>query len=201
MDDRDGRLEELEQQVSALQRQLTGQPRGRRWPLGRYAVATLVGLAVIASTAVALVSAHNGDASLVHSCVSTSTGAIRITNPSTSSTGAGMDRACSAQEQPRDWPLAGASGPLRLSGQEGITVDPPCVNNTVCSSTASCSAGKVLNGGGGGVAFVAGAGLPVVSYSGPETGSTASWLVFVQSANGLAFTSMTARAVAYCAFP
>jgi hypothetical protein len=135
MDDRDQRLNELEQQVTALQRQLAAQPRGWPWSLGRYAVATVVALTVVASTAVALVSAQT----------------------------------------------SGLSSPPHQSGHEAITVDTPCANNSICTSTATCSAGKVLHGGGGGVAFVAGAGEPLLSYSGPETSSTTIWTVVAQT--------------------
>src|SRR5215207_11013688 len=50
----------------------------------------LLALLVVAVGAVTLASAHNGDPSLVHSCVNTSTGAVRLTNPSTSATGTGQ---------------------------------------------------------------------------------------------------------------
>src|SRR5215213_4013818 len=101
MDDRDQRLSELEQQVSALEAQVAAQPPNGTWPLWRNLLVPLVALAVVAGTGVALVSAHNGDPSLVHSCVNTSTGTIRITNPSTSATGTGPDRACSSGEVAR----------------------------------------------------------------------------------------------------
>lgn len=139
----DGATPTVEQRLQALERRALYSWLARFGVIGAVAVAAVV-------AAVSFANAHGGDPTRVHSCVSTGTGAIRITNPSTSPSGTGLDRACTGSETATDWAIAGATGPPGISGWELVRSTRVCGNPLAsCSHDVMCSPGKRVLGGGG----------------------------------------------------
>jgi len=64
----------------------------------------------ISLLSVTLVSAHGGDAALIHACVSSS-GAIRIV---------GANAVCTGKDSPLDWNIQGPKGPIGPIGPQGL---------------------------------------------------------------------------------
>ena len=94
--------------------------------------------------AAAPVQAHNGTAGQVHSCVNTSTGAVRFTNATTSASGSGLDRACAANETATDWSVGAISGPIGPSGPSGPAGPATAAASTIGGGTGD---GTIPSGG------------------------------------------------------
>jgi hypothetical protein len=86
-----------------------------------------------------LASAHGGDTTKIHACV-TGKGTVRIVKPA---------EACKRGETPLDWSAQGAGGAGSLEiVEESRTVDPQSDPQSSVPKTASCPSGKKVSGGG-----------------------------------------------------
>jgi hypothetical protein len=79
--------------------------------LPRWAFIAL-GIAAVIALPTANALAHGGDTTLIHSCVKTSNGSVRIVSATTS---------CAAGETPLDWRIQGDPGPAGPAGPQGAT--------------------------------------------------------------------------------
>jgi len=89
-------------------------------------IAKLISLALaLVATSVIIVRGHagNSDPSVIHACVATSTGQVRIV---------GVDGVCKSAETPTHWSIVGPRGPQGEPGPQGAPAtnpDPPCFDN------------------------------------------------------------------------
>jgi len=95
-------------------------------------------------TTTALVYAHGGDGSLIHACVSKSTGATRIV---------GDFVTCKSSENSVDWPKTAVPGPQGTQGEQGIQgeqgVQGPAGTGTTFYATNFIHKTDCVVGGGG----------------------------------------------------
>lgn len=87
--------------------------------------------------------AHGGDPGLVHACVSSGNGAVRVVEPS---------ERCLKKETPLDWNIQGQPGPQGPAGVLGFYTryNPggPCEDGFNCVAIAVCDQGDAVTGGG-----------------------------------------------------
>jgi hypothetical protein len=148
-------------------------------------------VAVLLLSGVTYVSAHGGDVTLIHACVTSRSGAVRIVSPTTT---------CDAsKETALDWGIQGPkgdkgdTGPKGPAGVLGIyyvtqSSDPNVVSEFTVVQ-ASCTPGDKVTGGG-----FTNSSFTVLS-SGPDTERDDTWKVvgYAYSAGGYA------TAIAVCA--
>lgn len=76
----------------------------------RHIAAVIVFLLGIVSSNILTILAHDGDTTLIHACVKSSNGAIRIV---------GNSEVCASNETPLDWRIQGEAGPIGPQGPQG----------------------------------------------------------------------------------
>jgi hypothetical protein len=112
-------------------------------------IGTVATLGLLGTGVVAVVSAHGGDASLIHSCV----------KPNGQITIIGASASCVGKEAPLDWAIQGEPGPAGADGEQGPPGPAGGVSGleqvtqsggggAIALATANCPPGKVALGGG-----------------------------------------------------
>jgi hypothetical protein len=112
----------------------------------------VLGASILGSGVTAMVSAHGGDASMIHACLNPGNGTIYVV---------GANQACGPNQTALDWNIQGSAGPAGPVGPAGpigptgvanITIRPDTLLNQVVGdfriSTAFCLPGEKLTGGG-----------------------------------------------------